>query len=154
MNIVMLIADGALLLGIVGTSAYGASRLPAGAQLPLHFGPAGYTNWQPKNFALVLWPALGVVLFVILIVTGRRPGSQTVPIVLTIALAVMLLSHLGAIRAALARSGGEQPLPAASTPASPSSSPPAAGRRAALSRWSDTAPHPSSCADATGEWPR
>jgi hypothetical protein len=107
-SVALLIIDSALGLGIVGVSLYGGSRLPAGARLPLHLGPAGYTNWQPRNVALVLWPATAVVVFVIVLVSTRhQDGKQTLPIVLTIALAVILLSYLGALRAALSRSGGE-----------------------------------------------
>ena len=107
MSVVLLVIDGVLLVGIVGVSLYGASRLPAGARLPLHFGPAGYTNWQPKIVALVLWPAAAVVVCVITIVTrhGRHNGPLTFPVVLTIVLAVVLFSYLGALRAALNRSG-------------------------------------------------
>jgi hypothetical protein len=107
MSAVLLVVDVVLLLGIVGVSLYGGSRLPAGARLPLHFGPAGYTNWQPKNVALVLWPAIAVVVCVITIVTRhqRHNGPLTFPVVLTIILAVVLLSYLGALRAALNRSG-------------------------------------------------
>ena len=41
MSVATLIIDSALLLGIVGVSLYGRATLPAGARLPLHFGPAG-----------------------------------------------------------------------------------------------------------------
>jgi hypothetical protein len=107
MSVVLLVIDGVLLLGIVGVSLYGSAHLPAGARLPLHFGPAGYTNWQPKNVALVLWPAIAVGVCVITIVTrhGRHNGPLTFPVVLTIILALVLLSYLGALRAALSRSG-------------------------------------------------
>jgi hypothetical protein len=108
MSVVLLVIDVVLLLGIVAVSLYGAGHLPAGARLPLHLGPAGYTNWQPKNVALVIWPAIAVVVCVITIVVGQHKqhhGSQTLPVVLTIVLAVVLLSYLGALRAALNRSG-------------------------------------------------
>lgn len=110
MNVATLIIDSALLLGIVGVSLYGRATLPAGAQLPLHFGPAGYTNWQQKSIALVLWPATAVVVYVVLIVTSRSQhgaGSHglSLPIGLTIALAVILVNYAGAVRAAVGRSG-------------------------------------------------
>jgi hypothetical protein len=109
MNVATLIISAALLLGIVGVSVYGAAALPAGAQLPLHFGPAGYTNWQQKTFGLVLWPATAVVVYVVLIVSGRNQhdtGSHglSLPVGLTIALALILVNYVGAARAALSRS--------------------------------------------------
>jgi hypothetical protein len=107
MSVVLLVVDGFLLLTVVGVSLYGSAHLPAGARLPLHLGPAGYTNWQPKNVALVLWPAAAVVVCVITIVTRHQKhnGPLTFPLVLTIILAIVLLSYLGALRAALNRSG-------------------------------------------------
>ena len=40
MSVVTLVIDSVLLLGIIGVSLRGAAILPAGAQLPMHFGPA------------------------------------------------------------------------------------------------------------------
>jgi hypothetical protein len=110
MNLAALIIDSVLLLGIVCASVYGAVILPAGAQLPMHLGPGGYTNWMPKNVALLAWPALGVALFVILAATGRSHqahGGQghPLPVILTAALALMLVNHVGALRAAVSRGG-------------------------------------------------
>lgn len=110
MSIVTLIIGSVLLLGIVGVSVYGARVLPADAQLPLHLGPAGYTNWQSRNVGLLMWPLIAAAVWVIIAVSGgsQRPGSGhnlPLPIGLTIALGVMLVSHVGAVRAALNRSG-------------------------------------------------
>ena len=110
MSVATLIIDSALLLGIVGVSLYGRATLPAGARLPLHFGPAGYTNWQQKTIALVLWPATAVVLYVVLVVGSRSQHDAagrglSLPIGLTIALALILVNYVGAVRAALNRSG-------------------------------------------------
>jgi hypothetical protein len=110
MTIATVIIDSALLLGIVGVSLCGAATLPAGAQLPLHFGPAGYTNWQQKAVALVLWPVTAVVVDVVLIVSshGQHDTAShglSLPVGLTIALAVILINYVGAVRAAVARSG-------------------------------------------------
>jgi hypothetical protein len=49
MSVVLLVIDGVLLVGIVGVSLYGASRLPAGARLPLHFGPPGTPTGSPRS---------------------------------------------------------------------------------------------------------
>ena len=50
-----LVIDSVLLFGIICVSVYGAAILPAGARVPLHLGPAGYTNWVPRSFGLVTW---------------------------------------------------------------------------------------------------
>jgi len=43
-----LIIGGALLLAMNCVSLYGAVALPPGAQLPVHFGPAGYNAGCPR----------------------------------------------------------------------------------------------------------
>jgi len=108
MSVLTLIIDGVLLLGIVGVSLYGSAHLPAGARMPTHLGPGGYNNWQPKAFALLTWPVVGAGIFVVLAVTARNhQQSSSLPIGLTIALAVMLANEIGALRAALGQSGRE-----------------------------------------------
>jgi hypothetical protein len=107
MSVLTLIIDSVLLLGIVGASLYGAAHLPAGARMPTHLGPGGYNNWQPKAFALLTWPVVGAGIFVVLAVTGRnhQHSSDSLPIGLTIALALMLVNEIGALRAALSQGG-------------------------------------------------
>jgi hypothetical protein len=110
MSISILIIGSVLLFGIVCVSVYGARVLPADSRLPLHFGPAGYTNWQSRNVALLIWPVTAVAVFVIIIVSARNqhPGSGhglPLPLGLTVALVLILVNFVGAIRAALNRSG-------------------------------------------------
>jgi hypothetical protein len=110
MNAATLAIDSVLLAGILCVSAYGARILPAGAQLPLHFGPAGYTRWAPRNIGLLAWPAAGVVVYVILVIQDRSHHAAAghgppLPVILTLALALMLVNHVGALRAAVNRSG-------------------------------------------------
>ena len=112
MSVVTLIIDAVLLLGIVGTSLFGATHLPAGARMPTHLGPGGYGNWQPKSFALAAYPVIGTGIFVYLAVTARshqHSGDGGLPIGLTIALAAILASQIGALRAALRSSGRNSP---------------------------------------------
>jgi hypothetical protein len=110
MNVAALIIGTVLLLAMIGVSVYGALTLPPDAKLPLHFGPAGYTNWQRKDLALLLWPGLAAAVYVIFIVvsdthrgTSGRGGQLSV--ILPLILAVMLASHVGALRVAMKRSG-------------------------------------------------
>ncbi len=110
MNVLELIIDGVLLVAIVGLSVYGAVTLPAGAQLPMRYRLGGYTNWMPKSAVLLAWPALGVAVFVVMLTAGRSQhagGGRGLPLSagLTVVLALMLVNHVGAVRAALNRGG-------------------------------------------------
>jgi hypothetical protein len=102
-----LIIGGALLLAMICVSLYGAAALPPGAQLPVHFGPAGYNRWVPKSMGLVIHPALGAVVFVIIVVTVRdhqTRGGLSPAAGLGIALGVLLIAQIGALAVALTRS--------------------------------------------------
>lgn len=109
MNIAALIIGTVLLLAMIGVSVYGALTLPPDAKLPLHFGVTGYTNWQRKDLALLLWPTLAAAVYVILIVVsdahhGTGRGGQ-LSVILPVILAVMLAGHVGALNVAMKRSG-------------------------------------------------
>jgi uncharacterized membrane protein len=104
MSSTTLIIDGALLLAMIGVSFYGLASLPPGAQVPVHFGPGGYNRWVSKSTGLTMWPATGVLVYVILIVTSRDPGTHGSPATgLTIALVVILVTQIGALAVALGR---------------------------------------------------
>jgi hypothetical protein len=110
MSVALLVIDSLLLLGMVGVSLYGASALPPGARVPIHFGPGAYNNWVPKSVGLLLWPLGGGVVYVILAVHARSQqadGGSGLPAGLTIALVVMLATEVGALRVALSRGGRE-----------------------------------------------
>jgi hypothetical protein len=110
MSVALLVIDSLLLLGMVGVSLYGASALPPGARVPIHFGPGAYNNWVPKSVGLLLWPLGGGVVYVILAVNARSQqadGGSGLPAGLTIALVVMLATEVGALRVALSRGGRE-----------------------------------------------
>jgi hypothetical protein len=106
MSLITLIIGGVGLLAMICISLYGAATLPAGAQLPVHFGPAGYNRWVSKNTGLVMWPAAGVVVFTIIVVTVRNHqthGGPGASVGLFIALGVMLVTQIGALTVALGR---------------------------------------------------
>jgi hypothetical protein len=110
MSVLTLAIDAVLLLGIVAVSLYGGTHLPAGARMPTHLGPGGYGNWQPKTFALVTYPLVGTGIFVYLAVTAKshqQSGNSGLPIGLTVALAIILASQIGSLRAALDSGGRE-----------------------------------------------
>lgn len=102
-----LIIGGALLLAMICVSLYGAVALPPGAQLPVHFGPAGYNRWVPKIAGLILYPVFGAVVYTIVTVAVRdhtTHGSLGPAAGLTIALGVMLVGQVGALAVAITRS--------------------------------------------------
>jgi hypothetical protein len=103
MSLTPLIIGAALILAIICVSLYGAATLPPGSKVPVHFGPGGYNQWLPKNIGLTLWPALGTVLFVIIVVTahGHQAHGGLGPVVgLSIALGVILVAQVGALAVA------------------------------------------------------
>jgi hypothetical protein len=108
MTLITFIAESLLLLGTVAVSLYGAAVLPPTAQWPLHLGPGGYGNWVPRNVGLLMGPAIATVLYVILVVAAhsQQPNSASgLGTGLTIALILLPVNQLGALRAALTRSG-------------------------------------------------
>jgi hypothetical protein len=100
-----LIIDGVIVLAMIGVSLYGASVLPPGARMPVHFGPTGYNQWVPKGFGLALWPAVAAGVCVILAVTTRRhhPGSSSAAVIVIVLLLVMLVTEIGALTVARTR---------------------------------------------------
>ena len=110
MSLITLIIDSVLLLGIIGVSLLGAATLPSEARWPLHLGPGGYGNWVPRNIGLLAGPAIGVAVYVILATSARSHQASSghglsLPVGLTIALAIMLANQFGALRAARNRGG-------------------------------------------------
>ena len=101
-----LIIGGALEIAIICVSLYGAATLPPGAQLPVH-GAGGYNRWLPKSIGLAFWPVLGVVAYLIILVTGHSQQVHGSPAVgLSIALGVMLVAQIGALARARSRASG------------------------------------------------
>jgi hypothetical protein len=103
-----IVIAGVILLAMIGTSGYGWVTLPAGARVPVHFG-AGYNNFVPKRIGLVLHPAVGVLLFVIVLVAGRAHATHgpsfPVGVFLPLLMCLLLVVQAGAIRVARRRSG-------------------------------------------------
>jgi hypothetical protein len=108
MSLTALIIGGALLLAMVCVSLYGASALPPGARMPVHFGPDGYNRWVAKSTGLVVYPVLGAVVFTIIVVNVRDHTTHGIgpgpAIGLSVALGVMLAAEIGALVVALKQS--------------------------------------------------
>jgi hypothetical protein len=110
MSVTLLVIDSVLLLAMIGVSLFGASALPPGAKVPIHFGPGAYNNWVPKSVGLLVWPAGGAAVYVALALHARghqAGGGSGLPVGLTIALVVILVTQVGALKVATGRSHRE-----------------------------------------------
>jgi len=99
-----LVAGGVILLAMIGVSWYGWVTLPADARVPIHFG-AGYNNFVPKRLGLIMHPAAGVLVYVIIAVTTRHPGKSVPAFILPLIMCLLLAVQAGAIKVARTRSG-------------------------------------------------
>jgi hypothetical protein len=100
MTFALLISGAAIVLVMVGIAQYGWRVLPASALVPMHWRPASWSNWVPKRTALLMYPGIGIAVFLILTVTLTE-YSVAAPI----ALIVLASVEHAAIRAALRESG-------------------------------------------------
>ena len=91
-----LIIGGMLLLAIVAASGWGAVVLPADARIAVHYGSENHQYLVSKRAGLLIWPALGVILYGALggivassLAAGWVPGVRDVlvPAVLVVVLA-------------------------------------------------------------------
>jgi hypothetical protein len=100
-----LVIGGVILLAMIGVSWYGWITLPADARVPVHFG-AGYNNFVPKRFGLVLHPAAGVLVFVVSALDPKGSHGKAAPaFIFPLIMLVLLAVQVGAIKVARARSG-------------------------------------------------
>jgi hypothetical protein len=58
-----LVVAGVLLLAMIAASGRGAVALPADARIPVHCGSAEHCFLVSKRAGLLIWPAVGAVLF-------------------------------------------------------------------------------------------
>ncbi len=123
-----LIVGGVLLLAMVVASGRAAVTLPAEARIPVHVGSVEHRYLASKRAGLVIWPAVGAVLFgVVGGITGSSLAADWVPgvrDVLTPAVMIVVLAfQIGAL--VLARRGSDWVAPASADRAA------GGGRRAA-----------------------
>jgi hypothetical protein len=103
--IAALVIGGVVLLAMIGVSWYGWVTLPADARVPIHFG-AGYNNFVSKGFGLVMHPLAGVAIYVVSIVTTHNPAkAASAEYIFPVAMCVLLIVQIGAIKVARGRSG-------------------------------------------------
>lgn len=107
---------------MIVASGRAAVTLPAQARIPVHIGSVEHRYLAPKRAGLVIWPAVGVVLFgVVGGITGNKmaanwvPGVRDVltPAVLGVALAfqigALVLAARGSAGVATAEPAGTEP---------------------------------------------
>ena len=104
------VISGVLLAAIIGIAVYGAVTLPADARIPVHHGIGSWDRFVSKRAGLVVWSAIGVLLFGILtavaehVITpnhGHHPPVSPVPlIILPIVLALGAVAEWRAISVA------------------------------------------------------
>lgn len=105
-SLTALLIDASLVLAMMAASVHGAVTLPTGTRVPIHFGIRSYNNWAPKWVGLTLWPGIAILIAVLVIVARRgaqSDGASAHTVVLPIVLAVLLVTQLGALKAARRR---------------------------------------------------
>jgi len=107
MSIGTVVAGVVVLLAMVGISAYGWVTLPTDARIPVHRGPGGWGNWQPKARALITYPVGGAVVFaIVLTATSSAKSGKTAYVVFApLALLVVAVTQYFAVRAAISNAG-------------------------------------------------
>jgi hypothetical protein len=103
-----LAVGGVFLLAMIAASVWAAVTLPSGARIAIHCGFVEHCYLAPKRAGLVVWPALGAVVFVVLGgVAASRLAADWVPgvrdVLVPAVLGVLLAFQAGAL--ALARRG-------------------------------------------------
>ena len=93
----------AVLLSMVGISVYGWVKLPPGARVPLHRGPGGYGNWQPKALALIAYPVVGAVVFAIILAKtwSEIPENAAFGLIAPLAILAIFFTQYFAVMAAI-----------------------------------------------------
>ena len=106
MTVVSVVIGGLLVAVMIGISCYGAVSLPSDARIPLHYGIGSYNNFASKNIALILWPALGALLFALLTaislhaIKPNHHGGGPPAIIAPIVLVIIAATQWGAISVA------------------------------------------------------
>ena len=92
---------------MVGISVYGWRTLPPDARVPLHRGPGGYGNWQPKARALITYPVGGAVVFAIVLTatTSGNSGKTPLEVIAPLAILAIFFAQYFAVTAAIRKAG-------------------------------------------------
>lgn len=110
---VSLVVGAIALAAMIAIAAYGWVTLPPDARVPVHHGIRSYNNFLSKTAGLIIWPALGVLIYAVLAVASAglfrpdHPARATAPVfVLPVVLVLAVAFEWGAIGAARRNSAG------------------------------------------------
>jgi hypothetical protein len=108
--IVGLVVGAVVLLAMIGVSWHGFVSLPANARVPVHWGPTSYNSFVSKRLGLVIHPAAGALVYVILVATqsveaGHGRPTTPLEVILPLVMCLLLVVQAGAIRVARTRAG-------------------------------------------------
>jgi hypothetical protein len=107
---VSVVIGGVLVPAMICIAGYGAVTLPREARIPLHWGPRSYNTWAPKPVGLVLWPAAGLAIWILLFVSRHDAAAHgshggPVAIIMPAVLAAVACAEAGAMVVSRRRSG-------------------------------------------------
>ena len=110
MSVGTVVTGGIVLLAMVGISVYGWVTLPPDARVPLHRGPGGYGNWQPKAIALITYPVGGAVVFAIVLTatSSAKSGKTASGFIAPLVMLVIAVTQYFAVRAAIGNGGRDR----------------------------------------------
>ena len=105
MSIYTVVVGVLVLLAMVGISVYGWRKLPPDARVPVHRGPGGWGNWQPKARALITYPVGGAVVFAVVLTATSSAKSSALELIAPLALLVIFFTQYFAVMAAIRNAG-------------------------------------------------
>jgi len=128
-----LIVGGVLLLAMIVASGRAAVTLPAETRIGIHFGSVEHCYLASKRAGLVIWPAVGAVLFgTVGGITGSSAAANWVPgvrdVLTPAVMCVALAFQIGALVLARRGSAGMATAGPAGTGPAPNEEAGAAGR--------------------------
>ncbi|MCL2730809.1 MAG: hypothetical protein FWE15_12400 [Actinomycetia bacterium] len=110
------VVSGLLMFWMVALARRAWRTLPPGAPVPVHGGPAGWDKWRPKESALLVWPViagliwlvnLGIMIYTVTAAHARSAdGTSAMSALLILPMIILLVSEHLALKAA-GRAAGE-----------------------------------------------
>jgi hypothetical protein len=106
-TVVSLVIGALIVVAMIGVALYGALTLPSDARVPVHHGIGGYNNFVSKTVGLIVWPAMGALIYGLFVAVSEdvikpnHSGRGSAPlIIILVALAAACGFEWGAISAA------------------------------------------------------
>jgi hypothetical protein len=96
MNTIFLFVGGAVVLTMISLSLWGFVRIPERSKVPLHLGLRGYGTYASRTVGLLLWPAIGIVVYVLGLLTLRDEEAPSGLVTMLSVLLILLPIQIGA----------------------------------------------------------